>query len=221
MSIQPLKYLSPVLQPLYRAYFSRTRPFRYGNIRIRVEPGVFYPGFIFSTKILLQFIGQMELKDKKLLELGAGSGIISLYAASRGAIVTASDINPTAVENIRENANRNNIEIEVIESDLFRKIPEVDFDFIIIAPPYYPKDPGNYAEMAWFCGKDHEYFQRLFEQLPDYYHPGIKVYMILSEDCNIQHIKYIGEEHGFRFDLVLKKKKIGEWNYIFGISRND
>ncbi len=221
MSIRLLKYLTPVIQPLYRKYLSKTRKFRYRNIRILVKPGVFHPGLFFSTKLFLRFIGHFDLSGKTFLELGAGSGIISLYAASRGAAVIASDINPVAVSGIRENALMNKIAITVIESDMFEKIPKTEFDYIIIAPPYYAKDPVDYAEMAWYCGRDFEYYKKLFQQLPDFYHKSSRVLMILSEDCNIPEIKGIGAGNGFQFRLLYEKRRMGEWNYIFGIERND
>ena len=219
MSIRILKYLTPVLQPVYRRYLSRTRPFRFKNIRILVRPGVFYPGFIISTKLFLRFIEQLDLQDRTLLELGAGSGVISLLAASKGAMVTASDINPVAVQNIRENVVMNRSALIVIESDLFERIPRSVFDFIVIAPPYYPKDPRDYGEMAWFCGSNFDFFERLFQQLPGFYHASTQVLMILSEDCNISRIKEIGANYGFEFDLLKSKRKLGEWNYIFSLRR--
>ena len=221
MSIRLLKYLTPVLQPVYRKYLSRTRPYRYKNIHVLVRPGVFSPGFIFSSKLFLQFIDQLDLSGKTLLELGAGSGIISVFAALKGAFVTASDINPMAIRNIRENAVMNNVQVTVIESDLFESIPQSAFDFIIIAPPYYPKDPLDYGEMAWFCGSNFEYFERLFQQLPGFYHASVQILMILSEDCNISKIKEIGAKYGFEFCLQHRKRKMGEWNYIFILCRNE
>jgi release factor glutamine methyltransferase len=219
MSFKILKYMAPILQPLYRKYVSTTRPFRYKNIHILVQPGVFYPGFIISTKFFLEHIGRIDLGGKTLLELGAGSGIISLLAASKGAMVTASDINPASVQNIRKNALLNKAELRVIESDLFENIPGSDFDFIIIAPPYYPRDPVDYAERAWYCGSNFEYYERLFQQLPGFYHHQTQVLMILSDDCNIQKIQEIGERNGFGFSLVEQKRKLGEWNFIYRISR--
>jgi release factor glutamine methyltransferase len=221
MSFKILKYLSPVLQPLYRKYVSTIRPFRYKNIHILVKPGVFYPGFIISTKLFLQYIGKLDLRGKAFLELGAGSGIISLYAASKGAIVTASDINPVAVQNIHENAVMNKAEVEVIESDLFESIPKSAFDYIIIAPPYYPKDPADFAEMAWYCGEKFEYYEKLYRQLPGFYNDKTQVLMILSDDCNIQKIKEIGERNSLGFSLQQKKRKLGEWNFIYRITRNN
>jgi release factor glutamine methyltransferase len=221
MRIRLVKYLTPVLRPVYRKYLSRTRPFSFKNIRVFVRPGVFFPGFIFSTKLFLQFIEQLDLKKKTLLELGAGSGVISLFAASRGAVVTASDINPLAVQNICENATMNKTELTIIESDLFERISQSNFDYIIISPPYYPKDPVDYNDMAWFCGKNFEYFERLFQQLPGFYDHSTQVLMILSEDCNILRIKEIAASNGFGFHLLFQKKKLGEWNYIFRLYRNE
>lgn len=221
MSTRILKYLTPVLQPLYRKYFSRTRPFYFRSINILVYPGVFYPGFTFSTKIFLRYIDSLDLSGKTFLELGAGSGIISLLAAGKGAIVTSTDINPEAVRNIRDNAIRNNMKVNFLLSDLFDQIPMVRFDYIIIAPPYYPKDPSNYAEMAWYCGKNFEYFDKLFHQLPAYYYDSCTILMILSEDCDIRGIKERASVQGFDLIQILEKKKLGEKNFIFRIRKQN
>jgi release factor glutamine methyltransferase len=79
----------------------------------------------------------------------------------------------------------------------------------------------NYQEMAWYCGRDFDFFERLFQQLPDYYHVSNQILMILSEDCNISRIKEIGAKHRFEFHLILKRRKVGEWNYIYNIGRHN
>jgi release factor glutamine methyltransferase len=220
MRVRLLKHLTPVIQPLYRRYVSTTRSFRYGDLRIHVHPGVFYPGFILSTGIFLRHLDSFDLAGKKLLEIGAGSGIISLLAASKGAIVTSTDISPTAINNIHENTQKNKLNLTVIESDLFKKVPNILFDYIIITPPYYPKDPVGFPEMAWYCGNNFEYFEKLFQQLPEFYHDSCTVLMILSEDCNISWIMELAAVHGFKFTLSLQKKRLGEWNYIFRICKS-
>jgi release factor glutamine methyltransferase len=214
-----LKILTPVLQVLLKWYIRKPRPYRFKDIHIIVSPGVFYPRFVFSTKILLDFLDEMDLSGKKFLELGAGCGIISLLAASKGASVTASDINPAAVENIKQNALRNNLELNVVESDLFMSIRERDFDLIVIAPPYYPKEPKNFSEMAWFCGEDFDYFGKLFPQLSLHITPSTDVIMILSEDCNIEKIKEIAGRSGFEFQEEKSVKRMGEWNFIYTIKK--
>lgn len=218
MKFKPLKKLTPILQVLYRNYTSRTRPFKYNGLFILVHPDVFNPRFIISTKIFLDYLNKQELSSKRFLDLGAGSGIMSLLAASKGAVVTASDINPAAVENIRENADRTGLRITVVLSDLFAGITGNDFDFIVISPPYFPKNPANFNEMAWYCGKDFEYYRRLFPQLLEHWNPNQEILMILSDDCKIDRIREIASESGFLLYEVHRKKRMWEWNFIFRIA---
>src|SRR5205085_2367128 len=85
-------------KPALRRYLSRERVYRYEGISLQIHPEVFHPGFFFSTKLLLRYLLQLPLHQRSLLELGAGSGLISFAAARAGADVTASDINPVAVQ---------------------------------------------------------------------------------------------------------------------------
>ena len=212
------KILFPILKSVYNIYASKERSYSYKGINVRVMPGVFHPGLFFSTKLLLEYISKIELKDKTVLELGAGSGLISIYCARQNAKVTASDINPTAIKNIVKNSELNNVKLEVIESDLFDKIEMRKFDYIIINPPYFPKDPKNEKELAWFCGSDFQYFKKLFTQLNNYKTQETIVLMILSEDCDLQRITSIANENHFSMNIVFQKKVFGETNYIFRIS---
>ena len=91
------KITHPFLKLGLRLYYWKPRTFCYDDICIKVHPDVFPPHLTFSTKILLDFISELNLENKTFLELGCGSGIISLLAAKKGANVTASDINQTAL----------------------------------------------------------------------------------------------------------------------------
>jgi len=147
--------------------------------------------------------------------LGCGTGIISVLAAKKNARVVSSDINPTAIENVKLNAKKNGVEITTYLSDLFVDLPQQQFDFIIINPPYYPKTPETIAEEAWFCGEHFEYFEKLFSTITPWTHGQSEVYMILSEDCDTEHIKQIAFINGLTLTIVVEKKKFGELNYIF------
>ena len=219
MSTRILRFLTPVLQPLYWKFVSKTRSYSYKSIRILVYPGVFYPGFILSTRIFLRFIDRLEIEGKTLLELGAGSGILSLLAAQKGAKVTSTDINPLAISNITDNMKRNKLDLTIIQSDLFREIWQRPFDYILINPPFYPKSPANFAQMAWYCGENFEYFEDFFQHLNPFYGDETIVLMLLSEDCNIEKIKQIAAKHSFELTEVHKKKKMGEWSIIFTINK--
>jgi release factor glutamine methyltransferase len=182
-------------------------------------PGVFHPGLFFSTKLLIEYISKYDLKNKNILELGAGSGLISVYCAKQNANVTASDISSIAIENTKQNAEQNNVTIEVIESDLFDRIEVKKFDYVIINPPYFPKNPQNEKEFAWFCGNDFQYFRKLFAQIGNYINSDSKIIMVLSEDCDIEMIKKIGKQSLFVFTKCNEQKIWGEMNYIFEISK--
>jgi release factor glutamine methyltransferase len=200
-------------------YFKKSRSYNYKQIKGTVLPGVFYPHFTISTKLLMQFLEPQNLKNKNFLELGCGTGLISVLAAQKGALVISSDINPAAIENVRLNALNNKAKLTAIESDLFKSLGGKKFDFIIINPPYYPKEAKNRAEEAWFCGPNFEYFQKLFSSLENYLNENSKVYMILSVDCELERIQEIALEFDFKFNLELETKKWGEANYIFNIEK--
>lgn len=204
-------------QPLLRKYLSKTRRYRYKNIQLQVPSSVFHPGFFFSTHLLLDQIKDWSLQNKKLLEPGAGSGLISIYAAKKGAIVTATDINPVAVECLKENSRENNVQIDILRSDLFNEIPAQAFDIIMINPPYYKKDPVSYSDYAWNCGSNGEYFKKLFHQLKRYIHTKTKMLMVLCDGCDIEMIKEIASENGYRLELVFSKKNMIEKNFIYTI----
>ena len=193
--------------------------YRYKDIRLQIPPQVFHPAFFFSTKLLLRFINGLDIAGKYFLELGAGSGLIAFNAAKKGAIVTATDINHTAVAFLRRNKRNNKIPITVIASDLFNNIPHEIFDIIAINPPYYKKDPASEADYAWFCGENSEYFVTLFKQLGEYVHDKSGIYMILCDGCDIELIKIIAASHNFRFKLMQATKNIVETNYIFKIEK--
>lgn len=213
-----VKLLSPVLRKVAWIYTLKERQFSYRDITIVVIPGVFHPGLFFSSKLLLDFVDTLDLNGKSFLELGAGSGIISLLAAKKNAIVYASDLSTSAIENIRINSISNKLEINIIKSDLFEEIPQQVFDYIVINPPYFNNAPKTEAEYAWNCGSNFEYFHSLFNSLSNYVNSDSSVFMILSEACKLDNIKSIGIEHGFEWELILQKRIWSEKNYIYRIA---
>lgn len=212
------RILDPFLKFGFSKYYKKPRKYNYENIEVLVYSEVFPPHLTISTKILLDFIKPLNLQNKSVLELGCGSGIISLFASSKGANVTASDINPIALDALKIASKKNNASISILNSDLFDAIKNKSFDYIIINPPYYPKNPENIKEQAWFCGEDFEYFKKLFQQLPDFLN-NTNALMILSQDCNINKIQEIASENQLILENIFEKKVLSEKNYIFKITR--
>jgi ribosomal protein L11 methyltransferase len=64
-----------------------------------------------STKGCLLEMERMNLQGKTVLDLGCGSGVLSIYAALKGArAVVGYDTDPLAIENSRENFEINKVE---------------------------------------------------------------------------------------------------------------
>ncbi len=212
------KITHPFLKLGLWLYYYKPRTYCYNNIGIKIHPEVFPPQLTLSTKILLNFINDLDLENKTFLELGCGSGIISLFASKKKAKVTASDINQNALAFLTTNAAKNKLTLQIVYSDLFQNLANQTFNYIIINPPYYPKTPKNVKEQAWFCGENFEYFEALFKQLPHHLSTSTYCYMILSQDCDIKKIKAMSYSNAMAFELVLEKKDLAETNYIFRIT---
>lgn len=154
-----------------------------------------------------------------MLDVGAGSGALALFAARQGAKVVALDINPLAVETVGRNAAANGLTVYTCHSDLFDQLPVQTFDYLLINPPYYPRIPANDAERAFFAGENLEYFENLFRQMSAYLHEQSKVWMILSEDCDLDGIQALARLSRFRLLPLFERKKWGERLLIFEIQQ--
>ena len=218
------KLINKIIHPLYKPYHfwyhKKPRKYSYKNVYTIVQPTVFSPKNTVSTKVFLDYISTLNLRDKSILELGCGSGIISLFSASKGGKVTASDINNVALNSLEKSSKKQGFEIRFIYSDLFENINNSNFDYIFINPPYYPKKPNSIEEQAWFCGKNFEYFKRLFQELPSKTTTNTNCLIILSEDCDVKTIKTIAKNNNLFFTKIYKKQTLLEQNFIYKITKN-
>lgn len=210
------KILRPFLPRMTRWYLSKTRWYSAAGIRIKVYPGVFHPGLFFSTSVLLNYLTHKDLQGLRILELGAGSGFLSIFCSRRKAAVTASDISKTAIENLSENKFLTGAEFQIVESDLFDSMNPDDFDLIVINPPYYPRNPARESERAWYCGDDFQYFKKLFSQLREKQKKtNNTIVMVLSEDCDINKITSLAEREGYFSSSPEEVKNFWEKSFLF------
>jgi len=144
-----------------------------------------------DTLLLLRCL---EVKyGQRVLEMGCGTGFLSLHMAMEGAEVTCADSNPLAVECARENAERNGLEMRVVLSVLFSKIEE-RYDLIVFNPPYLPvRDQGLLAE-AWSGGEGGlEVLGEFLNRAPRFLSPGGRIVVIVSSLMDPDGLKKILE----------------------------
>lgn len=105
-----------------------------GVVVVELDPGMaFGTGTHPTTMMCLEYLELTELRDKRVLDMGCGSGILSIAAAKLGAReVVALDYDPVAVDVAKKNVehNRVNDKVFVGESNLFSKASGT-FDIIV------------------------------------------------------------------------------------------
>lgn len=126
-------YFKPLLiagQCLIRAPFHTEYP--QARYEIVIDPGMaFGTGNHETTSLMISEILEENLKGKRVLDMGCGTGILSILASKRGAeMITAVDIDKWATDSTKENATYNNaVHLEIIQGGA-EVIPAKKFDFI-------------------------------------------------------------------------------------------
>ncbi len=100
-----------------------------------------------EQRFFLDELPRGTLDGARVLEIGAGSGVLSIALAKAGAArVTALEINPRAMDFAAFNIERNGVadRVELVPGDrsIYRPVWGRRFDYIISNPPFMPAPPG-------------------------------------------------------------------------------
>ena len=149
---------TPILvndQCLIRAEFHETIE----NIpyEIVIQPKMsFGTGHHSTTHLMVEYILETDFTKKDILDMGCGTSVLAIYAKMKGAKdVLAIDIDEWSVENSKENAERNNVELR-IELGTAENLGKEKFDIIlaninrnilISDIPTYVKDMNQGSEL--------------------------------------------------------------------------
>jgi release factor glutamine methyltransferase len=208
-------YLQRICRPYITWWMSKPRTTRLRGLRINVPVGVFPPRLFFSTKLVCRTVARMPMQNKTCLEVGCGSGAISLVAARGGALVTAIDISDLACATTRQNAAANRLSVRVFESDLFASI-EDRFDVVVITPPFFRHDPATQLDHAFHAGANFEYFHRLFADLGEHLHDDSVCLLSLAEGCDPE-IGRFANEAGYELQIYRRWMVLLQWTYVFRV----
>ncbi|MEU8887469.1 50S ribosomal protein L11 methyltransferase [Streptomyces sp. NPDC048442] len=180
---------------------------------------VFAPVYSPSTRISLEFLGLTEpnpgAAPSSLLEIGCGSGVISVQAALSHCTTVATDINPNAVRNTRMNAERHGVtdRVTVLHSDLFDALGEgARFDRIfwssnyVLAPADYSY--GSVHERA-YMDAGYRTHRRYLEQAVHHLTATGSALLHFCERGNAAELARIAEECG-RELRVLRRRTVLE-----------
>lgn len=104
---------SIVIKPTWEEYSSENET----DLVIEIDPGIaFGTGSHETTKLCILGLKKYMLPESKVLDVGCGSGILSIFALKSGAkSVVGTDIDPNAITAAYENADVNNISPDVLK----------------------------------------------------------------------------------------------------------
>tara|TARA_Y200000002_G_C22675799_1_gene662001 strand:- start:1666 stop:2286 length:621 start_codon:yes stop_codon:yes gene_type:complete len=174
------------------------------KFKIETDNKVFSPRI--DVEIFVQAIQGIIRKDSKILELGTGTGAISIALAKnyKDISILATDINKFAIKIAKKNSEINKVDkiIDFKESNWFSNIKDNKYDFIITNPPYIPKENSSI-------------FSKLSDPKNSLYanKNGLAdIYTIIENSLNyLNNNSYLLIEHAHYQTLILKEyaKKFG------------
>ncbi len=115
----------------------RNRPVHLCGLIIYTSLPLLHPRFDYSCRIFFRYLKKIELYKKSILDYNAGSGWLSVYAAQKGAFVSAFDRRILAKAVVGKNSIANDVSknVTVLPQDEFDiAIAGLVFDFIFIQP---------------------------------------------------------------------------------------
>lgn len=172
----------------------------YNGIHYQTHSKVYEPA---EDTLLFAENLQVERKDE-VLEIGTGTGLIAIIASKQCRTVTATDINPHAIDCAAKNVIANkSYNIKLRKGDLFEPVQEEKFDLILFNTPYLPTSEDERVddelEAAWDGGLDgRKIIDRFIEGLKDHLNPEGRFQLVQSSlsdiDKTLEKLKDMGLE---------------------------
>lgn len=177
----------------------------------------------YLIELTLKEIKKMNLDNPKILDLCTGSGAIGLTLKSLlpSSEVTLSDISKDALMVANKNKNELNLDVNIIESDLFKNIPG-KFDVIISNPPYVmtneilPKDVLYEPHLALFSGpKGIDHIEEIFKNIKSHLNNKYLIALEINEKSEPDITNLIKTYFEKNINYKFMKDLAGKTRYLF------
>ena len=192
-----------MLKKLNRGLFMKM-----GKFEIETDDLVYIPSD--DTFLLAK---NLEIKEgQSVLEIGTGSGLVSMYASLLTDDVTATDINYNALELAEKNFKLNNINTIKLEfGDLFEPVKDKKFDVILFNTPYLPTDSEdiinddlNYAFDGGLDGR--KVIDRFINEVSNHLNDKGIVQIIQSSLSDNDRTLHMFDRNGFIAEIAASEK---------------
>jgi release factor glutamine methyltransferase len=184
------------------------------------------PPQVMPITAMSHLLGEAVLEEaaasRRVLDMGTGSGVNAILAATKGASVLAVDINPRALDAARANAERNGVAdlVEVRHSDVFSEVDGV-FDLIVFDPPFRWFRPRDLVESA-MADEGYRAMTRFFQEAKRHLRPGGRMLIFFGSSGDLGYLRRLLDEEGFSVEVVAHDDLVREgWRvdyYTFRVS---
>ena len=177
-----------------------TRTFMYLDRTVVVPPHV-QPVVGMAHVLGSPVLAEVQAGDR-VLDMGTGSGVNAVLAASVSTSVIAVDVNPHAVAAARHNAELNGVadRIETRLSDVFSAVPE-RFDLILFDPPFRWFAPRDWFERA-STDEDYGTLTTFMREAGDHLEPTGRMLVSFGTTGDLGFLHRLIDEYGFRRETV-------------------
>ena len=122
-----------------------------------------------STHFMAHVLQTQDMGEPaSILEIGTGSGGVILSLANHfgpSGRYMGTDICDKAVKAATFNAKTNNLNVDMVQSDLFNDLDDISYKAILFNIPLINRAPENDIEKYMLCDPDGEIMQNFFAQL--------------------------------------------------------
>lgn len=177
----------------------------FDQLELQVPDGVYEPRE--DSRLAAETIADMDLQGKDILDIGTGCGFLAIIAASQGATVEAVDINESALQAAQENAERNDVQLTVYQSDLFSQV-DGSYDLILFNAPYLPDERGeDDEELAWAGGEGgRELVDTVIKECKDYLNDDGRLLLVQSSVTGVDATLHEMRENGLDPEITGREK---------------
>ena len=180
-----------------------------------------------ETEELVDWIVKSEKNEITILDIGTGTGCISVSLANHNFfVVDALDVSISALDLAKQNAKKNNVDINFIEADILDYTSKKQYDLIVSNPPYIrnlekKKMQNNVLNfepsLALFVEDDDPLV--FYTSILDFANSNLSekgsVYFEINENFS-EEIKTLLYSYGF-IEIELKKDSFGKNRFVRGL----
>lgn len=152
--------------------------------------------------------------DENFLEIGCGTGVISIIIAKRANRGIGVDINDKAIENSKFNAKKQGVtNIEFFKSDVFEKV-EGKFDVIICNPPYTRHEVKDNVDRMFWDPED-EMKRKFFKEVGVYLKSNGRIYFGWADfaDLDVELPFKLAKENGYELINTYSKPHDNDFKF--------